>query len=370
MIKIKRKRVALSVIAIIILNIITAIAVTDVKVYVNGKRVEEDVILSNDRTYISLRAVSEAMGAEVSWDDATKSAYVSFSEDDAVAQIVADVSPSVVAIVGFHKSGATYTNPTVHGSGVIYKSNGHIITNAHVVEDITNLTVVLYDGTSLPGTVLYSDTTADLAVVKINKLGLKPVRIQEGSIESGRTAIAIGAPISLSMRNTVTKGIVSGTDVALNDSYYKLLQTDTSINPGNSGGPLLNIKGELIGINSVKFSGVGIDNMAFAIPADTVSYAINQFENYGKINRADFGMTLEQSWEARIGIPTNKGITVKTSQNGVMQPGDVITKVNGISIFSIPDFNEALKKTYNGSFADITYNRGGEEQTVALNAIK
>lgn len=340
---------------------------SDVKVYVNGKRVEEDVILSNDRTYIPLRAVSEALGAQVSWDGTSRSAMITFSEDDAVANLVSDLSQSVVAIIGFYETGSAFTNPTVHGSGVIYKSNGYIITNAHVVQDIKNLTVVLSDGTSLPGEVMYSDSIIDLAIVKINKIGLKPVRMAEySSIESGRTAIAIGAPISLSMRNTVTKGIVSGKDVVLNDSYYKLLQTDATINAGNSGGPLLNIKGELIGINSSKYAGVGIDNMAFAIPVDTVQYAITQFETYGKINRADLKMTLEQSWEAKIGLPTTKGITVKTSANGVLAAGDVITEINGITVHSIADVNEALKDTYNGASVSVTYTRGNSSQTETI----
>ncbi len=344
------------------------IAQTDIRVYVNGRRVEHDVILRNDTTYIPLRAVSEALGAEVVWDGETSSAHITFTEDDAVSEVVSEASKSVVAIIGFYDAGgSSYTNPTVHGSGVIYKNNGYILTNAHVVEDIKNLTVILNDGTSLPGEVLYSDTTADLAVVKINKIGLVPIQFaDESKIESGRTAIAIGAPISLSMRNTVTKGIVSGKDVTLSDSYYKLLQTDAPINPGNSGGPLLNISGELIGINSSKFMAVGIDSMAFAIPVDTVKYAISQFESYGKINRADLGMTLENSWEARIGLPTNKGITVKASSNGVLAAGDVITKINGIAVHSVADYNEALKDTFGGSSVNVEFTRGGAVQTAAV----
>lgn len=341
----------------------TAMAYSDVRVYVNGMRVNENIILDNDLTYVPLRAVGEAMGANVEWDGDNRSVYVTFTEEDAIAQIVTDVSPSVVTLIGNYAGTGeiyTYNNPTMHGSGVIYKSNGYIITNAHVVKDIKNLTVVLNDGSLLPGTVLYSDEEADLAVVKIDKLGLKPITMaDEGTILSGKTAIAIGTPISLSMRNTVTRGIVSGNDVALSSSHYKLIQTDAAINPGNSGGPLLNTKGELIGINSSKFVSAEIDNVGFAIPVDTVKFVIEQFEKYGYVKRPQLNFDLEESWEAKIGLPTKKGITVKKSQSTVLQTGDVITSVNGIEVHSIADWNEAIKDTYVGNKLLIQYTRDG-----------
>ena len=341
----------------------TVSANSDVKIYVNGMRVNEDIVMSNDRTYMPVRAVSEALGAQVNWDDASRSVFITFTEDDAIAKVVSDVSSSVVSIIGNYagnETAASYNNPTVHGSGVIYKSNGHIITNAHVVENVKNLTCVLSDGTMLPANVLYSDKDADLAIIKIDKLGLTPVTMADkSSVVSGKTAIAIGTPISMSMRNTVTKGIVSGVDVALDGSYYKLIQTDATVNPGNSGGPLLNIKGELIGINSSKYASISIDNVAFAIPVDTVQYAISQFEKHGKIIRPDVGFTLEQSWEARIGLPTKKGLVVKSSQNSQFKTDDVVTSVNGIEVHSIADWNEAIKATYNGQSIHITYIRNG-----------
>ena len=161
------------------------------------------------------------------------------------------------------------------------------------------------------------------------------------------------------MRNTVTKGIVSGVGVALSDSYYKLLQTDAAINPGNSGGPLVNVKGELIGINSSKYASANIDNIGFAIPVDTVNYVINQYESNGRILRPTLNFTLVQSWEASIGLPTNKGLTVKGSTNPSLLNGDTITKVNGYAVHSIVDWNEAIKDSYNGTGVIITYVRDG-----------
>lgn len=342
-----------------------------VKVYVNGMRLNEDVLLVNDRTYVPLRAVGETMGASVEWDAATESAYITFTEDDAIAKIVENTSPSVVTIVGNYQSGREedkYNNLTAHGSGVIYKSNGYIITNAHVVKDLKNLTVVLSDGTLLAGKVVCSDELSDLAIVKVDKLGLKPITFADKTtIVSGKTAIAIGTPISLSMRNTVTKGIVCGNGVSLKDSHYKLIQTDTTVNPGNSGGPLLNTKGELIGITSSKYVSMSIDNVAFAIPVDTVEYIIKQYEQNGFIKRATFNFDLEPSWEATIGLPTQKGLTVKNSKDSMLINGDVIISLNDINVHSITDWNEAVKETYNGGPILIKYMRNNIIMETTIN---
>lgn len=358
----------LAVATLLSLSVTTVSA--SVRVYVNGMRINKNTLLIDGTTYVPLRAVSEELGATVLWNDASKSAHISFTEDDAVAKVVENVSPSVVTIIGTYGESAgsvQYNSPTAHGTGVIYKSNGYIVTNAHVVEGISNLTVVFTNGELLSGKVLYSDEKADLAVVKVEKIGLKPITMADPqTIVSGRTAIAIGTPISLSMRNSVTKGIVSGVDVTLNDSYYKLLQTDASINPGNSGGPLLNINGELIGINSSKYASVGIDNMGFAIPVDTVKYVISQFENYGKILRPELDFSLEQSWEARIGLPTRKGLTVRASSNSQIRNGDVITSVNGVEVHSISDWNEMVKDTYNGVSLRVVFTRDGQENKVEI----
>ena len=359
----KAKRIMAAAVAAALLAASAATYADDVRVYVNGARVEGEVKLEDGTTYIPLRAVSEAMGADVVWDGASRSVFVSFTEDDALAKLVEDVGPSVVSIVGNYtgntSEAAKYNNSTAHGSGVIYKSNGYIITNEHVVSDIKNLTVILYDGTSVPGEVLFSDKASDLAIVKINRIGLRPISFADYStVFPGSTAIAIGAPLSLTMRNTVTRGIISGTDVPVGDEYYKFIQTDAAINGGNSGGPLLNTKGELVGINTRGYVGIGIESLSFAIPVDTVQFVINQYDTNGRIVRADFDMTLEQSWEAKVGVPTKKGLTVKTSGISELKAGDVITAVNGIEVHSIADWNEALKDTYNGSTATVTYTRG------------
>ncbi|MGM9937503.1 MAG: trypsin-like peptidase domain-containing protein [Candidatus Ornithomonoglobus sp.] len=345
----------------------TALA-QNVDIYVNGRIIGQQGYLADGTTYVPLRAVSEALGAAVDWDG--QSVHVAQSEDELVSSLIESVSESVVAVVGNYKgktssAASDYNELTAHGTGVVIKSNGLILTNAHVVSDIENITVVFNDGTSYAGTVEGIDKTADLATVRINRLGLKPVTFKSSSAElkPGNTVIAIGTPISLSMRNSATKGIISGLDVKVSDSFYPLIQTDAAINPGNSGGPLIDLTGAVVGINSSKYAAVGIEGMAFSIPVETINYVLNQFEKNGAVLRPDISASFDESWEARIGLPTTKGITVKNSTSPELQNGDIVTAVNGVAVHSIIDYNKAVRDTFTDTLT-MTVTRGGAEMSL------
>lgn len=361
------KKTAALIISAALLSASTVYADEAVNIFVNGSPLLSGGFISGDTTYVPLRAVSEALGSVVEWDGATGSVYVSSSEETAAAQVIAQASESVVAIVGNYKSNrisgtvSDYNEFTAHGTGVVIRSGGVILTNAHVVSDIENITIVFSDGESCAGQVQYIDKLSDLAVVKVNRLGLKPITFaKQDSAFAGQTVIAIGTPLSLSMRNSASRGIVSGIGVAPDGAYYPLLQTDAAINGGNSGGPLLNMNGQLIGINSSKYAGVGVEGLAFSIPLDTINYVLDQFDKNGRVLRPDIGITAENSWEARIGLPTKKGITVKTSSSDTFKAGDVITKINGVEIHSVVDFNKALRDTYTSGSVNVEFVRGGE----------
>lgn len=356
--------------AIILSLIIPVPAQADsgVNIFVNNTPLNSSGFIMNDTTYIPLRAVSEALGAQVEWNGDTRSVHVNSDEDTLTAQIIKNSSESVVAIVGNYDSSymssaaSNYNELTAHGTGVVIRSGGVILTNAHVVSNIKNMTVVFCDGENYPAQIQYIDKESDLAVIKVDRLGLKPIPFaNKDSVFAGQSVIAIGTPLSLSMRNSASKGIVSGVNVLVNDAYYPLIQTDAAINGGNSGGPLLNMKGQLIGINSSKYAGVEVEGLAFSIPLDTVNYVLDQFDKNGKVLRPNLGITLENSWEARIGLPTKKGITVKSSNINEFSPGDVINKVNGIDVHSIIDYNKALRDTFTSSAINITYTRGNTQ---------
>ena len=366
-----KKSIILFLSSALLLSQFTVYSQSNVNVSVNGEHLQENAYIIDNKTYIPLRAVSEYMGAQVGWDPASRTASVSYSEDTLVSSIIEEASESVVAIVGNYTpdylSGQTaFTENYAHGTGVIIKSNGTILTNYHVVENISNLTVIFRNGESYSGYVQYHDKTADLAVVKINKLGLKPIKFASSEdIVAGKTVIAIGTPISLSLRNSASKGIISGKNVNIGEYYY-YTQSDVSINGGNSGGPLLNLEGELIGINTIKLTGNGIEGMSFSIPVDTINYVLNQFETNGKVLRPVINATFTEPWEAKIGLPTKNGITVETSNEPMLQKGDVVTAVNSKEIHSIVDYHEALKTVNAGVPAVFTILRNSLELTVEL----
>lgn len=369
------KKLAISVFCLVMTTVSVAQA-QNTGVYINGQRLDSSGVVIDGSVYVPLRAVGERMGADVEWNDLTKSAYIYFSEQNMISSVAQQVSPSVVAIVGNYKmSGSSSTQqnfnePTAHGTGVVIKSSGRILTNFHVVDGLENITVIFNDGSTYPANVLYTDSLSDLAVIQINKLGLTPVTFANSdTIQQGNTVIAIGTPLSLSMRNTITKGIVSATDVCIPDGYYPLLQTDAAINPGNSGGPLINMRGECVGINSSKYSGIGIEGLAFSIPAETVNYVLDQFEKHGKVMRSELDITISNSWEANLGLPTKKGVTVTSSKTEALLTGDSIIAINDYPVHSKIDYNMAMRNTFSAPTVTVTYIRNGTTYTTEVNTI-
>ena len=345
-----------------------------VAVIVNGDMMQKDALTTEDGVYVSLEELAEKIGADLTWDEEAQSARLEISSDKAVVEMIESVSESVVAIVGNYNDSSLssdaqdYNELYAHGAGAVIDSEGVIITNAHVVKDIQNLTVIFGDGASYPGTVLYVDETSDLALVKINRQNLKPIKFaEEGSLKVGESVVAIGTPLSVNLINSATKGIVSGIGVNISQ-HYLFTQSDVAINGGNSGGPLVNMQGELVGINSIKYVGSEIEGMSFSIPVDTINYVLDSFRQYGRVIRPDTGVNMTESWESKIGVPTTKGLTVTSSENELLMAGDMITHVNGYEVHSIADYNEALKKSFDGKAVEFTYTRGGVSSSVMIEA--
>lgn len=349
-------------------------------VFVNGRRISNSgAFISNDTTFVPLRMVSEALGADVSWDGAARAVNINLdtntaNNDHRVADIVQTISPSVVAIVG-NTTGTSlahqdrWASGMAGGSGVIIRSGGDILTNAHVVYGLQNIVVVLYDGSAYSGRVRFIDHGSDLAVVRIDRLGLPIVTFAQDDVMVGDTVIAIGTPLSFSLRNSATKGIISGLDRGVSGDYA-LIQTDAAINAGNSGGPLVNLRGEVVGINSSKFAGFGIEGIGFSIPADTVRFVMSHFDRYGEVRRANISATLEESWAAQRGLPTREGLRVASSSGTTrdegLQSGDVILAIGGVNVHSQVDFNEHMKSYSRGDGAEFLIRRGTNEITVHL----
>jgi serine protease Do len=286
-----------------------------------------------------------------------------YIEENDVPAVIDQVSPSVVAIIGRPESASTGSqtynrNNLAHGTGVIVKSDGWILTNAHVVKGMAEITVVTADGKSYSGKRMNMDEESDLALVKISEKNLPAATFSSKETRVGETVIAIGTPISFALRNSVSVGVVSGVQRSIN-STYMLLQTDAAINPGNSGGPLVNKQGEIVGINTLKFAAVGVESLGFSIPADTVQYVMGHFFKYGKVKRPTLGIELEESWAAIIGIPTKEPLKIKLVTKGSagdkagLKAGDVIYSVDNITVNTLVGFNELLKDYLPGDKAEL-----------------
>ncbi|MGW8958200.1 S1C family serine protease [Paenibacillus sp. NPDC055715] len=330
----------------------------------SGNALKAKVI--NGGVYVNVGDVNKVLGTSGAYNSANGTYTLSA---DRVPQVVKNVSPSVVGIIGRSATGQTAGGDRynlAHGTGVIIRSDGWIVTNAHVIEGLNDAVVVTSDGKSYSITDSYSDPVSDLALVKIKASSLKSATLADSpnNLQVGEQVVAIGTPISFSLRNSATSGVVSGLNRGVN-AAYRLIQSDTAINPGNSGGPLVNLKGEVIGINTMKFSAVGIENMGFSIPSDTVKYVIAQFFKYGEVRRASLGLGLEESWSAIVGLPTEDPLKVTkiTSVSAVLakiKEGDELYSINGKRVASVIDVNEMLKSYQPGQTVSLLMQTDGD----------
>jgi len=293
----------------------------------------------------------------------------SSSEAD-IPKIISDLSPSVVGIIGKLKESSQnyseYSDNLTFGTGVVYKANGFIITNAHVVADMETIVVVLSNGKAYKARLKAIDEKSDLALIKIDKGGLKPAKFGDMSdVVVGEPVVAIGTPLSFSLRNSATKGIISGINRST-DGEYSFIQSDAAINGGNSGGPLVDMDGEVIGINTVKYVGFGVEGLSFSIPIDTVKYVISHFEKYGRVRRPYLGADFVEGVAARYGLPSSEGLTITSVEEGSpaekagLLIDDVIRAVNNVPVTTKIDYNEEMKKYLPGDKVVLTVERNGE----------
>ncbi|WP_339788593.1 trypsin-like peptidase domain-containing protein [Paenibacillus sp. FSL R7-0313] len=362
-----KKGIAILMAAVLSISVAATAGAAESKTAMQAKVVDGQV-------YVNTKDLLKAVGGSGQYD--AKSGTYTYKGSEAIPKVIEKVSPSVVGIIGKStevQDGATSDDRynLAHGTGVIIRSNGWIVTNAHVVDGLINPVVVTTDGNTYKITKTYSDALSDLALIKINAKSLKPASFAKASQTTvGETVIALGTPISFSLRNSATVGVISGLNRGV-EATYRLIQTDTAINPGNSGGPLVNLKGEVVGINSMKFSAVGVESLGFSIPVDTVQYIIDQFFKYGKIKRASLGLQLEESWSAIVGLPTDDPLTI----TGVLSPeakkakikeGDVLYSVAGTRVSSVVDINELLKKYLPGQKVKLLMQSDGDIVTRTL----
>ncbi len=260
------------------------------------------------------------------------------------------------------------------GSGFILTSDGLVMTNAHVVEGADEVLVTLTDKREFKARIIGSDKRTDVAVVKIEATGLPAVKIGDISrLKVGEWVMAIGSPFGL--ENTVTAGIVSAKQRDTGD-YLPFIQTDVAINPGNSGGPLINMRGEVVGINSQIYSrSGGFQGISFAIPIDEATRVADQLRSTGRVTRGKIGVQIDQVSKdvaESIGLGKPQGALVRgveagsPAEKGGVEAGDIITKFEGKTIDKAMDLPRMVGNVKPGTKATVTVFRRGSTRDLSV----
>ncbi|SDK22365.1 S1C family serine protease [Sediminibacillus albus] len=321
-----------------------------------------------------------------------------------ITKVVGEVTPAVVGVVNIQSSTNFWqqeqSGQAGTGSGVIYKTENDrafVVTNHHVIEGADELEVVLSDETHVSAQLLGSDVFTDLAVLEMDAAQVDKV-IEVGNSENvkvGEPAIAIGNPLGLMFSGSVTQGIISGKQRAIPQDFdgdgradwqAEVIQTDAAINPGNSGGALINMSGQLIGINSMKIAQSSVEGIGFAIPIDSATPIIEQLEQEGTVTRPYLGVeaySLEEvaqvEWQRKLNLPKDVegGIYLRSiepmspADQAGLQELDVITELDGEPIQDVIGLRKHLyQEKQVGDEMAITYYRDGErrETTVSLSS--
>ena len=333
---------------------------------------------------------------------------VQYTNDTSTTQAVEKVQDAVVSVINYQTQSSNSLSSIFgniessdelavagEGSGVIYKKDGdtaYIVTNNHVISGAEKIDILLASGEKLSGELVGADTYSDIAVIKIaaDKVTTIAEFANSDTIKVGETAIAIGSPLGSVYANTVTQGIISSLSRTVTSQTEdgqtistNAIQTDTAINPGNSGGPLINIQGQVIGINSSKIkssSGVAVEGMGFAIPSNDVVQIINQLETNGKVTRPALGVQmvnltdLSTSQLEKAGLANTdltSGVLIVSTQSGLpadgkFEPYDVIIEIDGETIENKSDLQSELYKHQIGDTITVTYYRNNKKMTVDI----
>lgn len=268
------------------------------------------------------------------------------------------------------------------GSGFVINSNGQILTNSHVVNKADTVTVSFSDGRTLEGKVLGEDQASDIAVVQVAAKNLPTVQLgRSEQVQPGQWAIAIGNPLGL--QETVTVGVISatsrsGSDIGVSDKRIDFLQTDAAINPGNSGGPLLNARGEVIGVNTAIISGA--QGLGFAIPIDTAQRIAQQLITKGKAEHPYLGVQMvtltpevkQKLSNRNVRLAADRGILIirvvqgSPADKAGIKAGDVIQAINKQPVNKADELQRLLENNGVGSQLQLQLQRGGQNLTLAV----
>jgi len=288
---------------------------------------------------------------------------------NSVNQMIKDVSPSIVGVINMQKASSiddllrgksTKSQEAGVGSGVIYQVNNdssYIVTNNHVIDGANEVKVQLHNGKQVDTKLVGKDAVSDIAVLKIKQTnGVKAIKFANSSkVQTGDSVFAMGNPLGLEFANSVTSGIISANERTIDantssgGTKVTVLQTDAAINPGNSGGALVDINGNLVGINSMKIAAEQVEGIGFAIPSNEVKVTIEQLVKNGKIERPSIGIGLlnlseiPDSYREELHTNRKEGVYVAKVEHGsTIKKGDIITKIDNTTVKEDTDLRTYL----------------------------
>lgn len=318
--------------------------------------------------------------ASVNKDTQKAGENASNARNTPVVHAAKEVGPAVVGITNKAVARDWFNNQVQVeqgvGSGVIFRADGYIVTNYHVIAGAQEIVVSLPDERSFTGQVIGADELTDLAVVKIDATDLKVAEFgNSDDIMVGEPAIAIGNPMGLEFQGSVTSGVISALNRTLdiNERQLKLIQTDAAINPGNSGGALVNADGKVIGINSAKLAANGVEGMGFAIPINSVRAIVDELMSNGKVLRPYIGVgVFDKETAARQGYRLNaeKGVYVEEiTLNGPadkagIRRGDLILEIDGKEINKVGELRAVILEHKAGDTIRVKIERDGSKNDV------
>ena len=358
----------------IITLVVLIIVVAATSIFIYDMYVNIDVYSHDDKE-------SQAVRLSASGEKNTSEA------ENNITSILENTIKSVVGISKIKNTGSSIllnnsTSDLGLGTGMIVSENGYILTNWHVAGNkYSNCYVTLENGNSYSGNVVWADSDLDLAIVKISISGLKCVTLGDSdNVKIGEKTYAIGNPIGIEFQRTVTSGIISGINRTIkieeenNSSYMEdLIQTDATINPGNSGGPLINPKGEVIGINSVKITEA--EGIGFAIPINIVKPVIDKFVSDGNFEEAYLGIFaydknvipyIDSSIDFSSGIYVAQISSDGPSYSSGLKIGDIITKVDDVIINKMSELRNYIYTKNVGDEINLTINRNKKEYNIKI----
>ncbi|MGI5907900.1 MAG: S1C family serine protease [Christensenellales bacterium] len=376
--KARRRRTAWTVTAVIAVVLVVAVVGLAVVIPMMGQNRGDETLPTSTTT----PALSEPDG----------NAQANISVKNPVVDIAKAIGPSVVGVTSTRKItpdsgvfGGDMRESQYAGSGFVVTEKGHIVTNQHVVEGGTAFTVLLPGGKELSARLIGQDATTDLAVLQVQGQTLPVAPLGDSSkVQVGELAVAIGNPLGNELAGTVTTGIISATQrkMRVGSTFMNLLQTDAAINPGNSGGPLVDSKGQVIGINTQKTAVAGVDEygrtisaegIGFAIPINEARPIINELIEKGRVTRAGIGISCyeidrktAEAYDVPQGIYVDDANIMGSAYRAGVRAGDIITKLDNKPVVDLEDFTQRLLKKKIGDKTTITLWRNGTEVTLVV----